>query len=173
MEYLLILFGVVLRFLPHPANFAPIAAMGLFGGCYLRKRFAFALPLAAMLVSDFFIGFYSLKIMFSVYLSFALVGLIGIWIKNHKGVYTVIGGTLMGSVLFYLITNFAVWAFGSLYPHTLTGLLGSYAAAIPFFKNSLMGNFFYVGVMFGSYELVRLWARKRESQRSLAGNYLG
>ena len=173
MEYLLILFGVVLRFLPHPANFAPIAAMGLFGGCYLRKRFAFALPLAAMLVSDFFIGFYSLKIMFSVYLSFALVGLIGIWIKNHKSVYTVIGGTLIGSVLFYLITNFAVWAFGSLYPHTLIGLLGSYAAAIPFFKNSLMGNFFYVGVLFGSYELVRLWVRKRESQRSLAGNYLG
>lgn len=170
MEYLLILFGVVLRFLPHPANFAPIAAMGLFGGCYLRRRFAFILPLGAMLISDYFIGLYSWKVMACVYLSFAMIALIGIWLKKHKSVYTVIGGTLLGSVLFFLITNFGVWAFGSLYPHSLAGLLTCYAVAIPFFKNTLMGNFFYVGVLFGSYELVHLWMMKREEQRSLAGD---
>ncbi len=169
MEYLLILLGVVLRFLPHPANFAPIAAIGLFSGCYLRRRFAFILPLAAMLISDIFIGFYSWQVMVSVYLSFALVGLIGIWLKDHKSFTTVAGGTLLGSVIFFLVTNFAVWAFWPMYPHTWAGLVACYAAAIPFFKNTLMGNFFYVGVLFGSYELVRLWLRRRQERRALAG----
>jgi len=167
MEYLLILFGVMLRFVPHPANFAPIAAIGLFSGCYLKKRYAFLLPLAAMLVSDYFIGFYSWKIMISVYLSFALVGLIGIWIKNHKSAYTVLGGTLTGSALFYLITNFAVWAFGSLYPRTWTGLLWCYAAAIPFFRNTILGDIFYVGVLFGTYEMARFWVGKRAKESAL------
>ncbi len=169
MEYLLILFGVTLRFIPHPANFAPIAAIGLFSGCYLKKKFAFLIPLAAMLISDYFIGFYSWKIMVSVYLSFALVGLIGLWIKNHKSVYTVLGGSLLGSALFYLVTNFAVWAFGSLYPRTWTGLLWCYTAAIPFFKNTVLGDIFYVSVLFGTYELAHLWLEHRARKTALAG----
>lgn len=153
MEYLLIAMGAVLRFIPHAPNFAPIAAIALFSGVYLRKRFAFILPIAAMLISDYFIGLYSWKIMLSVYLSFALVGLIGTQIRKRKTVYTVIGGTLLGSVFFYLITNFAVWAFGTLYPHTWPGLLQCYVTAIPFFRNTVLGDAFYVGVLFGTYEL--------------------
>ena len=168
MEFILILLGVVLRFLPHPANFAPIAAIGLFSGCYLMKRYAFVLPLTAMLISDIFIGFYSWKIMLSVYLSFALVGLIGVWLKNHKSVYTIAGGTLLGSVTFFVITNLAVWAFGMLYPHSWDGLIACYTAAIPFFKNTVMGDMFYVGALFGSYEVVRFWVGKRAKQSALA-----
>jgi hypothetical protein len=168
MEFILILIGVVLRFLPHPANFAPIAAIGLFSGCYLMKRYAFVLPLAAMLISDIFIGFYSWKIMLSVYLSFALVGLIGVWLKSHKSVYMIAGGALLSSASFFLITNFAVWAFGTLYPHSLNGLLACYIAAIPFFKNTIMGDMFYVGVLFGSYEMVHFWMGKRAKQSVIA-----
>lgn len=157
MAYFLIFLGVVMRFLPHPANFAPIAAIGLFSGCYLKKWYAYALPLAAMLISDMFIGFYSWKIMLSVYLSFALIGLIGTWLKNHKNTRVIVGSAFLGSVCFFLITNFAVWAFSPLYPHSWDGLVMCYTAAIPFFRNTILGDLFYTGVLFGSYELVRFW----------------
>ncbi len=151
---LLILFGVALRFAPHPPNFAPIAAIALFGGLYLNRKMAFVLPIAAMLVSDLFIGFYSWKMMAAVYLSFiAMVG-IGLLVKQNKKFSTILGGTLLGSLLFFLITNAAVWAFGTMYPHSLSGLMSSYTMAIPFFKNTLMGNLFFVGMLVGSMEAI-------------------
>jgi len=161
LSYALIVFAVILRLVPHPANFAPIAALALFGGVYLNRKIAIIIPLAAMLISDYAIGLYSYKIMLSVYGSFVLVGLIGLWLRNHKSVVNVVGASLFGSVLFYLITNFAVWAFGTLYPKTLTGLLTSYTMAIPFFRNTILGDMFYTGLLFGTYELVRYLATRR------------
>lgn len=161
IAYLLIGLAVVLRIMPHAPNFAPIAALALFGGVYLNRRFALIIPLAALVISDFFIGFYSYKIMLSVYLSFAMIGLGGIWLRRHKRVGPVVGATLAGSTLFFLVTNLAVWAFGSLYPPTLAGLLASYTMALPFFKNTLLGDLFYTGVLFGSYELARYAISKR------------
>ncbi len=70
--------------IPHLPNFAPIAAMALFGGVYLGKRYALIIPLAAMIIADIFIGFYNPWIMASVYGSFLLIGLLGMWMKNHK-----------------------------------------------------------------------------------------
>lgn len=156
MAYFLIVAAAILRLLPHAPNFAPITAIALFGGAYLKnKRLAFAVPLAAMLVSDIFIGFYSLPIMLSVYASFAFSGLLGLWLRKRKDPGNVMAATLSASVQFFLITNFAVWAFGTLYSHTASGLLASYVNALPFFRNTLYSDFFYVGVMFGLYELVR------------------
>ncbi len=163
MVYFLILAAVILRFLPHAPNFAPITAVALFGGTYLaNKKLAIVLPIAAMLVSDYFIGFYHWPIMLSVYLSFALSGLLGLWLRRRKNLNNTIGTTLFASIQFFLITNFAVWAFGTMYPHTASGLLASYVNAVPFFRNTLLGDFFYVGVMFGAYELIkRRVARKK------------
>src|SRR3990167_4540221 len=104
LAYFLIFLGAFLRVLPHPANFAPIAAVALFGGAYLPKKYALVLPLLAMVVSDFFLGFDSWTSRLSVYGSFLLIGLVGLWIRRHKNVWTVIGSSLLGSVLFYLIT---------------------------------------------------------------------
>jgi len=155
MAFFFILTGVILRLLPHLPNFAPIAAMALFGGTYLNRRYALLVPLIALLIGDIFIGFYSPWIMLSVYGSFALIGLIGIWLKNHKNIPNVIGSTLLGSIIFFLITNFACWAIPhSFYPHTWQGLLQSFIMGLPFFRNTLMGDIFYVGAMFGLYELV-------------------
>ena len=161
LSYALIVFAVILRLVPHPANFAPIAALALFGGVYLNRKLAIIIPLAAMLISDYAIGLYSYKIMLSVYGSFLLVGLLGFWLRNHKSVANVFGISLVGSTLFYLITNFAVWAFGTMYPKTLAGLLASYAMAIPFFRNTILGDMFYTGLLFGTYELVRYLATRR------------
>ena len=151
--FILITLGIAARFLPHPANFAPIGAIAIFSGIYLPKRWALILPLAAMFFSDLFIGFYSLPIMLSVYVSFAIMGLIGLLIRKYKKLSTVLGGTILGSLIFYLVTNGAVWAFGSLYPHTAVGLLESYYMAIPFFRNSLLGDLFYTGILAGAYEV--------------------
>ncbi len=143
--YLLILLAVVTRFLPHPANFTAVGAIALFSGIYLPKRWALIAPLTAMFVSDIFIGFYSAPIMLSVYIGFIIMGAIGLLIRNHKKISTVLGGTILGSILFYLITNWAVWAFGTMYPHTVSGLFTSYYTALPFFRNSLTGDLFFTG----------------------------
>src|SRR3989339_1070179 len=94
---LLILLGIFSRFLPHPANFAPIGAIALFGALYLPKRYALVIPLVAMFVSDIFIGFYSWQIMLSVYVSFILMGIIGLLIRNNKKLSTILGSTILGS----------------------------------------------------------------------------
>lgn len=157
-----IVFGATLRFAPHFPNFTPIAAMALFGGVYLNKKYALVLPILAMLISDYFIGLYDIKLMAGVYLSFILVGLIGLFIKKHKNIGTIIGGTLLGSVLFFVITNFAVWIFYNWYPHTLTGLGQCFAMAIPFFRGTLMGDLFYVAILFGTYELAMSWVGRKK-----------
>src|SRR5438309_525724 len=79
---LIICFGVVLRLLPHPPNFTPIAAIALFGGVYLNKKYALVIPVIAMFISDIFIGFHAS--MPFVYTSFLISGLIGLWLRTHK-----------------------------------------------------------------------------------------
>ncbi len=157
LAYFFILFGAVLRVIPHPANFAPIAAIAMFGGTYLNKKLAIALPLAAMVLSDILIGFDSLESRIAVYGCFIFSGLIGLYIRNHKNIGTVIGGSLLGSVVFFLVTNL-VWLHGTeMYPHTFAGLIESYTNALPFFRNTLLGDLFYVSSLFGVYELVLSW----------------
>ena len=151
LAVLLIVFAALSRFIPHPPNFAPIAAMALFGGVYFEKRFAFIIPLAAMLVSDYFIGFHS-AVPF-VYGSFILTGIIGIWLKGHKKVGWVLGASLVSSILFFFLTNFGVWLTGG-YPSNFAGLIECYLAAIPFFRTTLFGDLFYVTILFGLYESV-------------------
>lgn len=156
-----ILMAVISRFLPHFPNFTPIAAIALFGGVYFSKKIALILPIAAMLVSDIFIGFYEPLIMLSVYGSFVLSVLLGFWLKKHKNWFTVLGSALACSLVFFVITNFAVWAFSPWYAKTLSGLSQCYLMAIPFFRNTLLGDLFYVSVFFGAYEIVEVWIKQR------------
>ena len=142
--------AIVFRLLPHPPNFSPIAAMALFGGVYVSKKYALIIPLIALFISDIFLGFHS-TIPF-VYGSFLITGFIGLWLKNHRDFKSILTGTLLSSVLFFLITNFGVWLVGTLYQKDITGLIQSYIMAIPFFRYSLIGDLFYTGVFFGSYQ---------------------
>lgn len=161
LPYFLILLAIAVRFLPHLPNATPISAIALFGGVYLNRRLSIILPLAAMFLSDLFLGLYSWPIMLAVYGSFAMIGLLGWWLAKHRGVLTTIGTTAFGSAIFFVVTNWAVWQFGNWYPHTSAGLLASYVAGLPFWRNMLLGDLFYVGVMFGAYEGVRYWANRR------------
>lgn len=152
--FTLILLAVLSRLLPHPPNFAPITAIALFGGVYLDRKHTFLVPIAAMLISDYFIGFYSGIVW--VYASFLAIGFIGLWVREHKSVSATIGATISGSVLFFIVTNFGVWISSQVtYSHTISGLVECYVAAIPFFRNTLLGDAAYVCIMFGSYELAR------------------
>jgi len=138
----LIVCGVIFRLLPHAAYFTPIAAIALFGGVYIQRRYALLLPLAALIISDSAIGFGSLRTRLSVYGSFLIIGLIGMAIRNKKSVLTVIGGTLGGSVIFYLITNFAFFYPTTMYAHNVSGIMSSYFNALPFLRNTLLGDIF-------------------------------
>ena len=132
----LILFAALSRMLPHPANMVPITAIALFAGVYLDKKLTFIVPIAAMLISDYFIGFYS-GIEWT-YASFLAIGVIGLWLRSHKTPVTILGSSIAGSVLFFVITNFGVLISNQVsYTHNFAGLLACYTAAIPFFRYSV------------------------------------
>ncbi len=152
--FLIIVIAAALRLIPHPPNIAPIAAIALFGGVYLNKKYALILPLLALFVSDLFLGFYGAPMMSFVYGSFFLTGCIGIFLKNHKKPAAIISAALFSSLLFYLLTNFGVWLTTPLYPKTLSGLLERSPLPPPFFRNTLIGDLLYTGVFFASYEIV-------------------
>jgi len=152
-----VLLGMVLaaaasRLLPHPPNLTPIAAMALFGGAYFAdRRAALLVPLAAMFLSDLVIGLH--RGMPEVYGCFALTVCIGFWLRTRRTLLPVAGAALASSLLFFIVTNFGVWALGSLYPKTVEGLIACYLAAVPFFKNTLIGDAFYTAVLFGGFVL--------------------
>lgn len=149
------IFGAaIFRILPHPSNFTPIIGMALFGGTYLSRKTAMVIPLAAMILSDFFIGFYNPLLMAFVYIPFIFIVILGFWVRNHKKWYNVIGASLISAFLFFLISNFGFWLFGEFYPKTLAGIVSCYIAAIPFFKNNLLSSLFYTFLLFGLYEFL-------------------
>lgn len=132
---LLIVLALLARLLPHPPNVAPITAIALFGGNrFDNKWLAFGLPLLCMGLSDLFLGFSSISIF--VYLSFMLISLIGMNSKriSNKVIFS-------SSLLFFLITNFGVFLLG--YPHTIEGLISCYVLALPFFVNTIIGDFLF------------------------------
>ena len=176
---IMILVAAMTRLIPHYPNFTAVGAVALFGGAYLSKRFALIIPLVALIVSDLFLNnlvyasqfpeFYDGFMLFNikglpVYGAFIAIILIGMFLIKKASVKNVLGSALLASVVFFLITNFAVWAGSVVYPKTLAGLIACYTAAIPFFWNTLLGNVFFVGVLFGGYE----WARRRNFQFSIS-----
>ena len=168
LALILVLAGVILRLLPHEPNFTPILTIALFGGVYFSRRVGLVLPLVAMVISDIFIGYYDATLMAFVYASFLLCVILCFWLKKHKKWYAILGSSVLGAVLFFAITNFAVWAFTSWYPKTMPGLVECYVMGLPFFKNTLLSSLFYSIVFFGAYEAVRAFVRKKISRTEMA-----
>lgn len=147
----LIIIGILLRFVPHAPNFTPVAAIALFSGAYLSKRYAIIVPLVLMVISDIFIGFHNV-ILFT-WGGFILTALLGFWVKKHKTVLGVASMSIGSSVLFYIVSNFGVWIMGW-YPHTLQGLINCYIMALPFLRNFTLATLLYTAVFFVVYELI-------------------
>lgn len=169
---IIVLVAALSRLLPHPYNFTPIGAMGLFGAAHLsRKYLAFLVPFLAMWISDLLLNnliyarlypdFYGESFVWMgnlwVYGSFAAIVGLGFLLLRQVKVSNLLAASLLASVLFFAITNFGVWLADPKYPTTAAGLLAAYGAGIPFFWNTLLGDLFYVGVLFGTYE----WVQRR------------
>jgi hypothetical protein len=160
------------RLLPHPPNATPIAAMALFGGVYLRDlKVAFLLPIAAMFFSDLVLGFtvYGTVLLKSqpvVYFSILITVAIGRLIRDKRSFLKIASAIFASAAMFYLVTNFAVWALDPLYPKTWSGLITCYTAAVPFFRNSLIGDFAFAVVSFGGFAALEksfVWSREQEA----------
>ena len=159
--YFLVVLVILTRLLPHPMNFAPIGALGLFAGAYVQQQRAWLIPLAALFISDIFIGFYTPIVMLSVYVSFALSAVVGRYVLFNKRSVLRIGGSAVASAtILFVLSNLAFWTTGLFYPLTLDGLIACYINAIPFYGNTLAGDLFYSAILFGTYEGVRYWLDK-------------
>ncbi len=167
IAFFLIILAVSLRLLPHPANFAPVAAVAIFGGAILPRRLAVWVPLAVMMISDAIIGFHILiPLTWGCYALTALAS--SYWLRERnilRGAFL----TVSSSVGFFVITNFGVWATSGMYAHSWTGLSRCYGLALPFFRNTFLSDLIYTGALFGLYALARwLGARLLNREKSLA-----
>ena len=152
--FTMILAAAMMRLIPHWPNFTPIAAIALFGGTFLkRKELAFLVPVAAMLISDLIIGFHAT--MLPVYLSFIAIVALGLVLQRRLTVVNTLSASLVASLVFYIVTNFASWTSGMM-PYTMdaAGLIQCYIAGLPFLFNGILGDLFYTSVLFGSLYLV-------------------
>jgi hypothetical protein len=161
----LIFAAALSRLIPHPPNFSPIEAVALFGGAYFAKRsWAMLVPLAAMFASDLALGLVNGGIYWSyfasagyllVYACIALSTVLGFGLRGKVGAGRVLGYSLAGSLLFFVVTNFGVWLGSSMYPQNGAGLLAAYVAGVPFFQWTVLGTLFYAALLFGGFELLR------------------
>ena len=151
---IIIVLAALTRLIPHPPNFTPLIAMGLFGGAYIHSRsLAVLIPIGAMFLSDLFLGFHGT--VYFVYGSLLLVTILGMILIKKITIKNCTVAALSSSFLFFLITNLGVWLTSSYYPKNIQGILSCYTMALPFLGNTLAGTLLYSSVMFGGYELLK------------------
>ena len=139
---------------PHPPNFTPLAAIALFAGAHLNdRRAAYAVTLGTLLLRDAVIGFHLL--MPVIYVCYAINVMLGLWLRANQRPWRVVGAAALGSMIFFIVTNLAVWAALGSYPHTPGGLLSCYVAAIPYFRNTVASDLLYSVLMFGGFALAQ------------------
>ena len=130
------------RIIPHPSNFTPILAVGIFSGFYFRQFFlSLLIVILSMFLGDLYLGFHDT--MFFTYISLAVAVGLGLLIKNFKFLEILFTG-LASSVCFFVITNFGAFLTLEMYEKSFSGLLQSYVMAIPFFHNTLISTFLYL-----------------------------
>ena len=162
---LLVCLGVALRLgLQDYPNVSPVAALALFSGYLFRGRLtAVVVPLGILAVSDLYFGGYAPVVMATVYVLLSVPFLMGNSLRRlHTqkisnarvtGLTGLAGFCFAG--LFFIGTNLAVWSTSSYYSNDFTGLLECYTAALPFFRQTLMGDLLFITLFFGSYALCR------------------
>lgn len=164
----LIALGVVGRLIPHWPNFTPVVAIAVFAAYVFRGGpLAWIVPVAVMAISNAVIGGYEWGVMAGVYAALLLAVAIGrISFRGGASLFTVGAASLASAVVFFLVTNFAVWAFGAhgtTYAMTPAGLLACYTAALPFFKYLLAGTAFWAVVLFGGHALAGRFLLRRQT----------
>ena len=152
LAIVLLIIGILSRFVVHLPNFTPVIAIALMGGIYLNKRIAIVLPVVLLFVSDAVMGFHN-TMPFTLG-SVALIAAVGLWARQHKSFKTVLGSSIFSSFLFFLITNFGVWLVSGMYSHDAPGLSMCFTLAIPYFRNELASTVIYSALFYAAYELI-------------------
>jgi Family of unknown function (DUF6580) len=148
--------GVTARLLPHPPGILPIAASGLFAARMLRiPALAVAVPVLGMVLSDVALAGEDWRIQLVGFAAIAIPAVAGIWSRRWSGVVPVIAVIVPSSLLFFLLSNGAVWAFSGMYPLTLQGMTACYIAALPFLEKTIVGDLGWTALLFGSAWLVQ------------------
>lgn len=163
----MILMAAASRFLPiafpEMANFSPVGTMALFGGAYFaKKHWAFIVPMVSLWLSNlvlnnvFYTKWYptfSFGFETAVFVSFALVVGIGIIFLKKVSVVNLLTANVLGTLGFFFISNFLVWAGGSkMYTQDFSGLITCFTMGLPFLKNTLLSNLMFSAIMFGAFE---------------------
>jgi hypothetical protein len=163
--------AILLRFVPHMPNVVPMAAMALYAGAHMDKRFAAWLPLALYIATDMVVGMHDA--VFFTWGSIALISLLGMRMKDMS-MRGACGGTLAGTLLFFAISNLGVWLVGfdhaaavRMYPLTTAGFVACYAAALPFLINSLFGNMIFIAALMSVRSLVRAQSKEERTRFAL------
>jgi len=152
----LIAFDVAARLLPHVPGVWPFAASALFAGRMLRvPALAVVVPLAAVLLSNVALAGDDVRITLVVCAAITLPAFAGMLVRRWHGAIPVVAAMLCSSLIFFVITNFAVWAFSGIYPLTWQGLVQCYVAALPFLDKTVLGDLFWTAVLFGGVWLVQ------------------
>lgn len=151
-----IIVGSLGRLIPHPANFTPTTALGLFAGSKLPRWFGLISLIILLLLSDLGIAYLQHIPVFGPWTWFSYTGFIAIYflgrnLEIHSRFNQIFSITLISSIGYWLWTNLGVWLTTTMYPQSITGLLNCYIAAIPFLRNALLGDLLWVGIIFGSF----------------------
>jgi hypothetical protein len=141
----LLVLGLVGRLFPHLPNFAPLTAIALVAGMRLRLSWAVMVILSLTVFTDLLLGVYDWRIMLLVYVCYFLFPLLGSVLMRGSGVWSKLFGVLAASFIFFIVTNFAVWLFSGMYDLSWPGILECYWLALPFWRNSLLGDLFFTG----------------------------
>jgi hypothetical protein len=141
---------VVARLLPHAPGFMPVAASALFAGRMLQiPALAVVVPLLAMALSNAMLPTEDWRIVLVGFAAMAVPALVGMLSRRYRGPVVIGAAMVACSLFFFAVSNFAVWAFSAMYPHSLEGLTQCYIAALPFLDKTVMGDLFWTGVLFG------------------------
>jgi hypothetical protein len=170
--YLLLVAAVLSRLIPHHdwLNFTAVGGALLYFGARRPWREMLA-PLAALMATDYilttFVYHYSFR--WQAYVTtwawyFAVMALGWILLRTRTTFLRVAAGVVLGPTSFFIVSNYAVWVGGNMYPHTLGGLMTCYATAIPFYRNDLISTAIIAGLAFGVPVLVRRMSRAQAVQ---------
>lgn len=167
LPYLFVLLALAARFLnPHAGsfNFTPVAAALLFFGARMPRRQAW-IPVALFIASDvlisrFVYGYPTTASDFVTWAWYAAIVLLGSLLASNAKPWRVIAASLVASLSFFAVSNFAVWALWNMYPKTLAGLAECYTMAIPFFRNTVAGDLLFAGAFFGLAALLPQLSRR-------------
>lgn len=160
LAYVFLAFAVAVhaRFLPLPFSFAPVTAALLYFGAR-RPRREMWVPVAALAAAGVYLSrsYYGYAVSTDLLVTWAwYVGMVALggMLAKQVSALRVGAASLAGSVSFFLLSNFAVWAVWSMYPKTASGLAACYVAGLPFFRNAVVSDLFFAALFFGIGYLV-------------------